>query len=217
MNGVHASGVGEKGIVLGLQENRHRSGLPVVALDHIGNKSQRDQCIQTCLGEVGEAFSIVRVAVSGALAAAEVIEIVDEVDLYAVGAVFQPVNTCVLLAPTQCHVELSRQLCFVGRIVHDLFIIGEQQYHFVAGDPGQCGGQRLHYITQTAGLDIGGAFRCQNGNFHTISPRLIIMGLEGVPISLAPGRTTTSLSRMTYFSSQFSPMIVSFIITQFSA
>ena len=217
VDGVHHSGLGEQRIVLGLQEHRHKSGLPVVALDHIGDEVHGHQRIQTGLGEVGKALAVIVVAVDGTVTATEVIEVIHKVDLHAVGAVLQGEDARVLLTPAQRDMELGYLLHLILGVFQDLLVVGQNQNNFVAGDTGQSGGQCFHDVAQTTGLGVGRAFRSKNGNFHTISPFFTIMGLDSVPIRMEPGRTTTSLSRMTFFRVAFSPMTVSFITRQFSS
>ena len=86
-------------MVLGGKIHRHRSGLPVVTLDHVGNKVQRHQRVQTGLGEESEPLAVIAAAVDGALPVAEVIHIVDEIDLHAVLPIFQLQNAGILLPP----------------------------------------------------------------------------------------------------------------------
>ena len=86
MDGVHAAGVSEGVTVDGLQVGGNQSGLPVVALDHVGDIIQNGHGIQTGAGEVSETLTVVGIAVDGAVTAAEVVQIVHKVDLHTVGA-----------------------------------------------------------------------------------------------------------------------------------
>ena len=51
----------------------------------------------------------------------------------------------------------------------------------IAFNASQCGRQCLHYVAQTAGLGVRGAFGGTDGNSHTVSPRLMMMGFLAVP------------------------------------
>ena len=216
VDGEHALGVRQEGLILGLQQGGNQCGLPVVALNHIGDEIQIHQGVQAGLGKEGEAFAVVNVAVDGALSGTEVVQTVDEVHLHPIFPVLQPVDAGVLIPPAQAYIKLGNLLHFILGVVQNLLVVGKNQHDLVAGNPGQGGGQGLHHVSQTAGFDIGCAFGGQHGDFHTISPRLIITGVVGEPMRVAPGRTTTSLSRITFFRTQPSPMTASFMMTQFS-
>ena len=174
---------------------------------------QFSQCFQTGSGEVGIPLTVIYVTVNGTGTAGKIVQVIHKVDLHAILPVLQPVNACVLLPPAQGGVELVEQLYLVGRIFLDLLVVRKDENDFVSVDPCQSGRESFHDIAQSTGLDIGRAFGGEDRYFHTVSPLLMITGALGVPISLEPGRTVTSLSRITHLSSQFSPTTVSFIMT----
>ena len=203
-------------MVAGLEIHRDEAGLPVVALDDIGGHLQSHHGIQAGLGEVGEALAVVHVAVNSPCAGSEIIVVVDEVDGDTPGGRGQLHQAGELLPPAHLHPELCDLLYQNGGIGFDLVVIWQEQGHFIALNGGQCLGQGRHHIAQAAGFGIGRRFRSADGNFHTVSPRLMTIGLFRVPMSLAPGRTVTFLSRMTFFNSAPSPMVVSFMMTQSS-
>ena len=155
MNGIHTPGIGEGGTVEGLQIGGHQSGLPVVALDHVGKEADRGQSVQTGAGEKGEALAVIQVAVDGTGSGAKIVFAVQKVDLNAVGAVHQLHNTAVLAAPAQGNGEGGDGLYFVGGVLLDLLVIGKDQNHLVARDPGQRGGESLHHVAQSPGLGVG--------------------------------------------------------------
>ena len=88
MNGIHTPGFGEERVVLRFQHNGNQGGLPVIALDHIGDEIQRNHCVQTGLGEIGKALTVIHITIDGTGTGTEVIEIIDEIDLDAIVSVF---------------------------------------------------------------------------------------------------------------------------------
>ena len=200
VDGVHAAGIFQGGVpVAGLEIHGDHAGLPVVALDHIRGEFQGDHGIQAGLGEVGEALAVIHVAVDGPGAGAEIIVVVDEIDLEAPGAVRELPQAGVLLTPAHLHPELGHLLRFIGGIALDLVVVRQEQPDLIALDAAQGRGQSLHHVPKAAGLGVRGRFRSADDDFHTVSPRLMTMGLVRVPMSLAPGRTVTFLSRITFF------------------
>ena len=217
VDGVHTPGMLQGGgVVGGFQVNGNHGRLPVVALDHIRGEFQGQDGIQAGLGEVGEPLAVIHVAVDGAGTGAEIVVVVDEVDLEAPGTIQELPQGGVLLPPAHLHPELGHLLCLIGGIGFDLVVVGQEQNHLIALDSAQGSRQGLHHVSKSAGFGVRGRFRCADGNFHTVSPRLMTMGLLRVPMSFAPGRTVMFLSRITFFSSAPSPMTVSFITTQSS-
>ena len=187
---------GEAGAELGVQVNRDQTGLPVVAVDDLRVQLQPVHAGQHRLGKIGKALAVVIEAVDAV--PAEVILVVYKVDLRLIGPGLEPEQTHVLLPPGQVHGEGGEQFHLQQGVVLDALIIGQEQRHLVAGNPGQLVRQGLQHISQAARLDEGGGLGGDHRNSHTTSPRFRITGCSGVPISLTPALIFTSLSRMQY-------------------
>ena len=181
VDGIHTAGLRKVIPVDTLQIHGDQGRLPIIALDHIGDVVQNGHGIQTGPGEVGVTLAVIHVAVDGAGTAAEVILIIDKVDLNAVGAVCQLHQTGILLTPAQSHPVLGNQFHRVLFTGLDLVVVGQEQRDLIALDALKCGRQRLHYVAQTAGLGVGRTLGCTDRDSHTTSPRLTMMGFLAVP------------------------------------
>ena len=215
VDGEDRLGIGEDPPVLGVQVHRNHGSLPVVGLDHIRVELEHRHGVQHSLGEEGVPLAVIQVTIEAV--PAKVILIVDEIHrgLLLVALGFQLVQAGILLPPGQTHPELCAKLRLVSGVFFHPLVVREEQADLIVRDSGQFIGQAQHHIAQAARLDIGGSLRGCHGNFHTISPRLTIMGFSGVPMRRTPGRTTTSLSKMAQYNSAPAPMEQSFMITQF--
>ena len=181
VDGIHDAGAGELGAVHRLEIHGNQAGLPVVALDDVGNVFQRRHGIHAAPGKEGEALAIVHVSVDSAGAGTEIVFAVQEINLDTILPVQQLHDTAVLLPPAQLDPELRYFFHLIGSVGFDFIVVREKQCDLVAFNSGERCGQRLHHVSQAAGLGIGGTFGGADGNFHTVSPLLITMGLARVP------------------------------------
>ena len=127
MDGVHAPGTAEPALVQSLQVHGNETRLPVVALDNVRNVVHGIHGVQAGPGEESEPLPVVQVAVDGAVPAAEVVLIVDEVHLHAVGAACELQNPGVLPPPAQVDIALGHLLHGVGGIILDFAVVGQEQ------------------------------------------------------------------------------------------
>ena len=76
------------GSIQGFQIHRNKGGLPVVALNDVRKEVYVQQGIQAGLGEVGKPLAVIRVSVDSAVPVTEIVQVINEVDLHAITAIF---------------------------------------------------------------------------------------------------------------------------------
>ena len=146
--------------------HRHERTLPVVAVDDVRLPVEVGQHLQHGLGEVGEAFRVVILAVD--LAAGKVILVVDEIEGYAVRLIAE--HAAVLVAPAQTDVSVFQVKELFAPFLPNRGVQWAEHTH-VMPFCGQRLGQRTGHIAQTTGFDKWGAFAGDVHYFH-IEPNL---------------------------------------------
>jgi len=174
VDGEHRFDAAEVGAELGLHEKRHQRGLPVVAVDDIGLEADILHGGEDGLAEIGVALPVVGEAVDAA--AAEVVLVVDEIDLQLALLCLEVDDADVLPPPGERHVEVAQKFHVPRGIVLDGGVVRQKQAHLVAGDGGQRLGQRLHHVAEAAGLDERRGLGGDHRNFHMMAPLLMTRG-----------------------------------------
>ena len=203
VDGEHAARVRQRPGVLGLQQQRHERRLPVVAVDDVGRKVEEFDRREHRLAEIRKALAVVAVTVDAAVAA-EVVLVVDKIDLELFPPRFQPHHAHIFPPPRERHVKAAEKFRLILAGVFDRAVIRQKQRHLVFRQPRERQRQRLHDVSQPAGLDIRRCLGGSDGNFHRLFAPLLILaffpmtsGCPGEPSSSTPGSMTTFLSRMT--------------------
>ena len=194
MDGEDAFRLREAAVVLGLEQQRDESSLPVMAADHVGPELEIVHGREHGLAEVGVALAVVGKTVDAA--AVEVVFVVNKIDLQLFPAGLQPENADILAPPGQRHIERAQKLHrpFLG--ILDLAVIRKKQADIGIFLLRKCKRERLHHVAEAAGLDERRGLRGNNCDFHTVSPLSTTSGWSFEPSSLVPGRMVTFLSRM---------------------
>ena len=149
------------------QVDGHQSGLPVVAVNDVGEEAQMAGGLDDRPGEEGEALGVVIVAVEAA--AFEVILVVHEIVGHAVPLKLK--ETAVGVAPGQMDMEILKIGHLAAPVVPDALIKGEDDPYVMAKLRHGLG-QGTGHIGQTAGLDEGGYLRGCKENVHKQTPFL---------------------------------------------
>ena len=164
VDGVDRLGVVELGHAVALfqQVDGHQSGLPVVAVEHLGMPVQVARGLDDGAGEEGEALAVVIVAIdAGTL---EVIFVVHEVvgDIVAL----ELENAAVRGTPSQADVEVEEVGHLAAPLLTDALIEGEDDAHVMTA-----GGQSLRQaagdVCETAGFDKGGHLGGSKQDVHS--------------------------------------------------
>ena len=133
--------------ILRLAKHRDHSGVPVVAVDHLGNKVQIGYRIQN---STGKESILLQLRIPAAIyAVAEVALVIHQIHSNAVQ--HQLFYADVFAPPAQLRVKVEHMLCFVVVFVLDHTVIRRND----TGVNAQCGKrlrQRADNIRQTAGL-----------------------------------------------------------------
>ena len=157
------------------QIRRRHGRLPVVAVQDIGLEVKEVQRGHHGLREIGEALTVVEIAVDGA-ARAEIVVVVDEVDLQLLAAGLQAQNADIALTPGQLHGERADLLRFDGRVLLDALVVRQEQADLISLQLGQRVGKRLHHVAQAARFDERGSLGGDHCDPHTTSPLLNTSG-----------------------------------------
>ena len=166
MDGEHSLGVGQAGgDAVGFQQvDGHQRGLPVVAVDHIGDPVHLAGDLYNGAGEVGKALAVVKVAVD--IAALEIILVVHKPVGHAVLLQFE--HTAIGLAPGQGDDEILPEGHLLPPLGADFFVQGQNDMYIMT-HTGQRAGQASGHIGQTAGFDKGSNLRGCKQDFHIVT------------------------------------------------
>ena len=184
MDGEHGLGAAHRRILeQGAQIHRHQRGLPVVAVDHVGNPVHVIQRSQRGLAEEAVLGNVVHQAHIG-VAIGEELLIVDEVVDHAVADVLHDAHIVAAAGLAQIHVEFAPVDHLVLILLRDAGVAGQDDPH-VAVLVHQLAGQRVHHIAQAAGLDEGMALGADEGH---ASAGGVVLGLSGCGLRHGRGR-----------------------------
>ena len=171
MDGEHGFGPAHGGILEhGVQIHRYQRGLPVVAVDDVGNPVQEVQSRQSSLAEEAVFGDVVHQADVG-VAAGEELLVVDEVIDNAVADVLHDAYIVVAAGLAQIHVELAPVYHLVLVFLRDAGVAW-QDHPDVAVLFDQLTGKGVHHVAQTAGFHERMAFRSDKSN--TSAGRIIV-------------------------------------------
>ena len=125
--------------------DRHKGGLPIVAMDDVRLKVDIGQHLQCSAREECKALRVVIVAVKPL--ALKIILIVDQIVNHATGPCLE--YTAILTPPCHRHGQAGDKAHVVAQLLRDLFI---QRHHDAAANQpfAQCLGQGARHVRQTA-------------------------------------------------------------------
>ena len=119
-------------VVLGLEKQRNERRLPVVAVDDIGLQTNERHGCKRCLCKIRVPLSIVRTPVH--TAAAEIVLVVDKIDLELLSPALEPQKPHIFPPPSQRHVEVAQKFHVVFPGIFDPVIERDKHAHFVILD-----------------------------------------------------------------------------------
>ena len=132
VNREDALRVWEALVVLGLEKQRNERRLPVVAVDDIGLQTNERHGCKRCLCKIRVPLSIVRTPVH--TAAAEIVLVVDKIDLELLSPALEPQKPHIFPPPSQRHVEVAQKFHVVFPGIFDPVIERDKHAHFVILD-----------------------------------------------------------------------------------
>ena len=153
-------------LVLQLVQHGDQAGLPVVAVQHVGDEIDLGQRLHHRAAEEGEALALVT-AHAIDVVAAEILLVIHEI----VGdaGIFQRFDADILPAPAEVDVEVQHVLHLLAPFRTDGLIKGEDDANVLAGLQ-DLPGQRADHVRKAAGFDERHALRCCEEYFHGCEP-----------------------------------------------
>ncbi|MNI75025.1 hypothetical protein D3C73_1311480 [compost metagenome] len=134
--------------VMGFEQQRNDGGMPVMAVQHIRLKIDGRQAFQHRTVIEGETLPVVHIAINAVTA--KVVFIIDEIDGNTV--VHDSLDTAILVAPADRHVDHSNMLHFRGVLCGNSFVFG-QNHPYIHSCALQRFGQSSNDIGQPSRLD----------------------------------------------------------------
>ena len=163
MDGQNAPGRADRRAgKLGPQIDGHQRGLPVVAVHDVGNPVKIVEYGQCGLGEEAVARNIVN-QIGVGVAVAEEILVVDEVIDHTVPDILHDADIKTAAVGAEIHIELAAVDHLILILLRDAAVAREDDLD-VAVLLHQGARQRVHHITETAGLDEGIALGADEGH-----------------------------------------------------
>ena len=132
VDGEHAARVRQRPGVLGFQQQRHQRRLPVVAVHHVRLQADKRHRSKRRLRKIRIALAVVRAAVDAA--AAEIVLVVDKIDLELLSAAFQAQKPHIFPPPCQRHIEVAKKFHIVFSGILDPVVEGNKHAHLVIFD-----------------------------------------------------------------------------------
>ena len=130
--------------------HRDKRRLPVVAVDDVGDPVHIIQGGQSCLGKIA-VFGNIIVQVGVGVAPAEEFIIVDEVINHAVPYIFHNADVIGVSVRAEVHHEVTAVDHLFLILPGDASVAGQDYLHITVL-PGECSGESIHHIAQTAGF-----------------------------------------------------------------
>ena len=119
-------------VVLGLEKQRNQRRLPVVAVDDIGLQADERHRSQGRLCKIRVPLAVVRAPIHAA--AAEIVLVVDKIDLELLSPALEPQKPHIFPPPSQRHVEVAQKFHVVFPGIFDPVIERDKHAHFVILD-----------------------------------------------------------------------------------